>query len=90
MGHAVWTAVVGTACLCSASAVGAQADSAGSTSENGWIPGFGVEGMLTHPFYGHQLIGFGVEYIHTNQKSSIGVPSENAFNLKFSIDYKLH
>jgi hypothetical protein len=59
------------------------------TSESAWFPGYGAEGMFTLPTWGHHLFGFGVNFTHINEKSSVGFPSQTSFNLKASWDYRL-
>jgi hypothetical protein len=68
-----------------------ESESGGSylTSTHGWLSGYGAEAMLTHHFFGPQLVGFGVSYAHVGEDASLGQPSQNALSLKFTIDSRL-
>jgi hypothetical protein len=58
-------------------------------STHGWLTGYGAEGMLTHHFFGPQLIGFGLSYAHVGDNTSLQEPSQNTLNLKITIDSRL-
>lgn len=60
-----------------------------SASTHGWLSGYGGEGMLTHHFFGPQLVGFGVSYAHVGDNASLAVAAQNTLNFKVTIDSKL-
>ncbi len=61
-----------------------------SASTHGWLTGYGAEGMLTHHFFGPQLIGFGLSYAHVGDNMSLQQAAQNTLNLKITIDSKLY